>query len=874
MSNQFGKWVTDEFDLPAFEYTLDQNHYDEPMPTASPIFNKVNDHYAQFGNDNIIGIPSNYGYVRIREDEGGPKFLNDYNESKNEYAGGFGFWKSEGSVLSTYYTDGSRMKRQFGSGYFSKDVENETVTLKERIYAPFGCDPVMKDDVTIENKTSQAMEGDYYFYYGCSMLQFSSRGFNTYRLGQTIGDIDENTCTTDPIRIAQKDRTADMLTFRREFDKNFEKDYTVTSDIATCSRHFTGYHHPANIETINKAIPASEQDRTTEDLNPPIIFLASLNDDLEHEMILDAHAFLEGGPKDPAGLKDGFNASEDKNGMILRVHVRLEPNETKTISCLYGYVDTQDQINVLVSRYTDYSLLDSIVQFKEKNITGAADEEWVERETLWNSIYLRQSLTYDTYFKEHILSQGGFYQYIWGFQGAIRDQIQHAMPFLFYEPKYLREIIRFSLKQMMPDGRLPWAETGFGMEYSGGFEASDQELYVIWAICEYVLATKDWDFLDEVVQPAYPDAIAKTVLMYLKQCMDHFIDEIGLGENGFVRIVTGDWSDSIIRENISEENKPDAIAVAESGFNTTMAVYALSLYADVMKRFDVASAKKAQAFSDDQRQKILDSWNGKWFPRAMYRDQVIGADEEIWLESQIWLLAARILPENESAKLIANIKKYCMDNSPIGAKKRHKLIPDPNEKKPSDRTWWSVNGILIWGLNKYDPALAYEEWKKNSLHTHETVYPHIWYGIWSGSEAYESPNSKLPGYARYNEALLEANQKGEISYGSSYNDFPVNIIHPHAWPLYTLARLTCFEFTNDGIALEGLPAQHLEFNSPLYSYAYDGKKTVKVKYCSKASQAMLTLNNIEVKNVFVDGQKVDGQTIALPKDVWCTIELQ
>ena len=869
MSNLFGKWTKDEFDLPSFAYTLNQYAYQDPNPMASPIFNKKNDHYAQIGNDNIIGIPSNYGYMRIREDEGGPKFLNDYDESRDEYAGGFGYLKYGSHVLSTYYFPDSDMDRYFGAGYFRKVVRNQDVTIEQNLYAPFGTDPVMKDDVAITNQTDQTIEADYYEYFGTSMLQFSSRGFNTYRIGEEIGGIDESTNTTDPIRIADKDHTARMLAFRRAFDQNFARSYEAEDGIAACARIFEGYRYPENIAKINEVIPACDQDRTAEDLKPPVIFMTYMHDD-DTEIMLDARNFFHGSLKAPYGLS--HQPGTEKNGFVMRTHITIKAHETIRLSYLYGYVYDRHDAAVLRQKYTGYTLADSIRQFKAKNIVCETEEDWVKRETLWNSIYLRQSLTYDTYFKEHILSQGGFYQYIWGFQGAIRDQIQHALPFVFFEPKYLKEIIIFSLRQIRPSGRLPWAETGYGMEYSGGFEASDQELYVIWAICEYVMGTKDYSFLDEVIEPAYPDAEAKTVRVYLKQCMEHFIHEIGLGYNGFVRIVTGDWSDSIIRENVPEEKKPDAFKVAESGFNTTMCIYILKMYADIMKEDDPASAAEAEAFSEDQRQKVLKAWNGKWFPRAIYRDQIIGGDEEIWLEPQTWLLIGEVLSQKEADKLLANIRKYCMDTSVIGAKKRHKLVPDPNEKKPSDRVWWSVNGLLIWGMMKYNPALAMEEWKKNSLHNHEIQYPGIWYGIWSGSEAYESTSSKYAGYARYNEALLQANREGRISYGSSYNDFPVNIIHPHAWPLYTMAKLTGLEFTRDGLMLDGMPSEPLAFHSPLYEYAYDGRK-ITLSYHSQADQSRILLKRIPYKEIFIDGKKADPQQLMLGNEETLTIVL-
>lgn len=64
MKNDFGKWITDEYGLPAFAYTLDQYKYKDKCPMNNPVFNKKNDHYAQIGNDRFVAIPSNYGFIR------------------------------------------------------------------------------------------------------------------------------------------------------------------------------------------------------------------------------------------------------------------------------------------------------------------------------------------------------------------------------------------------------------------------------------------------------------------------------------------------------------------------------------------------------------------------------------------------------------------------------------------------------------------------------------------------------------------------------------------------------------------------------------------------------------------------------------------
>ena len=123
-------------------------------------------------------------------------------------------------------------------------------------------------------------------------------------------------------------------------------------------------------------------------------------------------------------------------------------------------------------------------------------EPWVKRESTWNHYYLRSSQTFDDFFGEHILNQNGFYQYTMGFQGAARDPLQHSLPFLFSDPEIVRSVMRYTLKEVRDDGSLPYGIVGHGVVAPMASDnASDLPLWLLWTVSEYVLATRDVDFL-------------------------------------------------------------------------------------------------------------------------------------------------------------------------------------------------------------------------------------------------------------------------------------------------------------------------------------------------------------------------------------------
>src|SRR5215470_14570431 len=120
-SGYLGEWIEDEFGLPAFRYTCDQINDPKAKTQVNPGILLPTEHIHQVGNDRIVGIASNYGHVRVRQDEGAPKFLNDYAPERGQFAGGFGYLTDGKAAFSTYYSGTTAsLDRVFGVGYFQK----------------------------------------------------------------------------------------------------------------------------------------------------------------------------------------------------------------------------------------------------------------------------------------------------------------------------------------------------------------------------------------------------------------------------------------------------------------------------------------------------------------------------------------------------------------------------------------------------------------------------------------------------------------------------------------------------------------------------------------------------------------------------------
>jgi hypothetical protein len=584
-----------------------------------------------------------------------------------------------------------------------------------------------------------------------------------------------------------------------------------------------------------------------ESLDLPQTFLVSLDGSVS-AFSSDAAAFFgAGGPAHPSGLKqplDGkINAGEKQTGLLLERTLRLEPKQSHTVRFLYGYLPEGFTLDALIAKYEKVAgttLAESCRIWKRKGMRfDVASEPWVKRESTWNHYYLRSSQTFDDFFGEHILNQNGFYQYTMGFQGAPRDPLQHSLPFLFSDPEIVRSVMRYTLKEVRDDGSLPYGIVGHGVVAPMASDnASDLPLWLLWAVSEYVLATRDVDFLDEKIPARLSDTANRTdtVRNLLERCYRHQVNDVGVGQHGIMRMKVDDWNDGLIY-TWAQNSFKECIETSESVLNSAMAAWVYNEYAGML---DFAGggtnlAKELRASADKHREATRAQWNGKWFKRVWLGHKLgwLG-DSTLWIEPQPWAILAGATSETQTRELVRTMNDL-LRKGPLGAAQMSDG-PDMRDKGGTNvgtlelgAIWPSLNQTLVWALMDVDPAMAWEEWKRNSLAAHANAYPDIWYGVWSGNDSYNSPLNKRPGGAA-NEPYFHG------------TDFPVLNLHAHACSLYSASKLLGLEFTPEGLKLNlALPLEAYRFDSPLlgvvktkgryegwYAPARAGKWTVRI----------------------------------------------
>jgi Glycosyl hydrolase 36 superfamily, catalytic domain/Glycosyltransferase family 36 len=829
-SGHFGEWITDEFGLPAYRYTCSQ---DSDPAAVSPVHQQwrfAADHTHQVGNDRLIAAVSNYGFVQVRQDEGSPKFLNDYAPGHGRYGAGIGFLTDGKTVLSTFYPGhGESFERTFGEGYYRKTVKGSGYEVDQAIIAPFGDDPVLISRVKVTNRSGERARLRWVEYWGCMNFQFSFRS----NMESVFGGMGK-----------------DAATARRDFGARFEHEFRRTADghglIET--QKFMGWT-TESIEAWNKANAALAKDPTTpfgpplpelapetqiDDLKPPPTLLFSLDGPIDSFATDGSGFFGSGGIERPSGLSSVLNNDLGRKGaegaLLVERDIELDPGESRTIHFLYGYLPGGFDLDGLVNKYrADVGGLwtRSSAQWKTEGIRlRVPSAPWVERETSWHSYYVRSNLTFDSFFGEHILSEGSVYQYIMGSQLAARDPLQHALPFVFGNASTVKEIVRYTLKEIQPDGSIPYAIIGSGVPAPTVRRPSDLEMWLLWAASEYVLATRDQSFLTERIPP-YPRRTAQpgdpTVKELLWKSYLHCTGTIGVGEHGLMRLSDGDWNDNVVEGHVPPEQTAEVRAHGESVLNAAMAAYVFAYYGEMLKSIgDLQAAADARAKAEAQRQAVGAQWTGSWFRRAWLSKQLgwVGEDH-LWLEPQPWAIVGGSVTPEQRKRLTESVDELVRKPSPIGAlieSKGDDTMSAPAGTMENGGVWPAINGTLVWALALENGEMAWDEWKKNSLAYHAEAYPNIWYGIWSGPDYYDSVLSRYPGQTMFAEAPSK-DHKVQMDWGFNWTDFPVMNMHPHAWPLYSTAKLLGLAFTEAGLTLEPkLPMNEYEFSSQLLGF--------------------------------------------------------
>lgn len=762
-------------------------------------------------------------------DETGSKFLNDFNPSNYQFGGGLGMISDANTnqlLCGTYFSELEKnnnenvntndnnliQKRDFGIYFRRYFIQNNSnsISLNQTLIAPFGKDPIIISSIIIKNtdnnnnNTKQTI--NYNEVWGGFMYQFAY-GFspNNRRNYQT---------------------------------KNYNVTYQQENNKQGISSSYN-YIGTKNFNNNNsQKTKASLWDKT-----PPKTFLSYIN--INNSNLKNTHL--------GCSMKDFFGIDSDNNrqlsptfdvncdfnesdpdiidaGLVVQIsNLTLLPRGEIKLYFIYGYIaeNSEYDINYYLSKYNNETLLEKLFDNTEKEWLSEAmvfsnnDYPEISRELLWDYGQMRVGLSFYNIFNEYVLDQGTWYRYFSGFEGAFRDPLQQMLPLMYTNPSIVESIIRFSLKQIQAPFNntqrtfnVPYALVGNGGLISNetvSAAPSDLELYLLWSVSEYILATKDIDFLNENISLLFENQFDNlddrdyndkvgienknyTVLECLLQSFNFVYSHISVGIHGVIRLQTGDWSDTF--DSMAAYNYTQVVANGESGLNTAMASYVIPRFIQVLEMInDTATDTQLNAYIKlmkqfaTQQQDVLNNvlWNGQWVNRAWVPISNTNKSKGIWYGSlqdgrihlfpQTWTILSNVLNSTQENILLNNLKEKLINDNDFGA--IHLNIPYSNNEAntvlngthENGGIWYSQNHPFIIALSKLNTTLAFEQWQKNSYSTRAKIFPQFWPNIWSSSDVVSSK--------------LVKNIKQSAIGTSNWPNFPVFCTHAHSWPLYS-----------------------------------------------------------------------------------------
>jgi hypothetical protein len=763
----FGAWGTDEHGLPCFD--LDPRAGRRPLVLPDGDARGV---WHQVGNDRITATAHAGGWTTVYACDRGFLRLSDTDPSQPQRLGGqWALLGRDGAERLSSRTPPATTR--WGAGYAAWRYAHGGIELQRRVWAPFGDVPALRVDVQVR---------------GTGLASYEERwGLDLYPLA--LGFL-MSRWTPPPASHTPFERSAWRVMLAasstmRAVTERLRRYLGARTALHVRSR--PDLHALVLVPTyrgIGKSVPTDRP--AWIDAHPKPLFLAALSDH-------PSDAWFAG------------------NVATLRCQLRSDADSaTLAFGC-----SPLDELPDLLARLRAAAPDATAAAWRAQLRLEMPAAPWLEREAPWHAYYVRSSQVRDDYFEATILPQGSAYGFVHGLQGAVRDYALTVVPLTFLDPAGARDNLRLMMRMTKPDGMMFYAHTGHGRCTSTGIHhaPTDLPLFLLWALTEHVWATGDVDFLDEVV-PFYPKhaGAASTVRERARLAWRYVRDRVRRGAHGLLRVGSGDWSDPIaLMVRRSRPFHRDG----ESGFNTAMAAYVLPRAADLLAASHPADAAEIRAFASELRRAMDAAWTGRWYLRGWDgRGQPIG-DRHLFLDCQVWALIAGLGTEEQRRHLVDEIRTLLDEPSPIGAT----ILDRPHPVRfgvlargwdCNGGVWAAINGLLAWAYALHDPALAWRNLEKQSLAAHARAYPHVWYGIWSGPDAYNAHYADRPG-----ETFLHP--------ATPMTEFPLMNSNVHALPLLALLRVLGVETTPDGIRITPRwRAAPWRLVTPLVSCAWDG----------------------------------------------------
>lgn len=369
-----------------------------------------------------------------------------------------------------------------------------------------------------------------------------------------------------------------------------------------------------------------------------------------------------------AGVLSGSSELGGNHCGSLQKNITLEPGEEVRLVFMLGDGNMQKGREIK-EKYSDFAAVDSefdkLRQFWNEKITKLQINTPNEgMNTLINTWTLYQAEI------NVMFSRFASFIEVGGRTGlGYRDTAQDAMTIPHSNPQKCRQRIVELLRGLVSQGyglhlfQPEWFEpnnevkpfksptvvpTPKGSDMVHGIEdaCSDDALWLVSSITEYVKETGEFDFLDEVI--TYADKGEGTVYEHMKRILDFSAEQVG--ENGVCKGLRADWNDCL------------NLGGGESALVSFLHYWALDNFLELAKykgeTEDVEKYTKIKQHVEEVCDKEL--WDKDWYIRGITKNgKKVGTNKDlqgkIHLESNAWAVLSGAASEEKGKKAMDSI---------------------------------------------------------------------------------------------------------------------------------------------------------------------------------------------------------------------------
>lgn len=369
-----------------------------------------------------------------------------------------------------------------------------------------------------------------------------------------------------------------------------------------------------------------------------------------------------------------------------RVEITLEPGEEKELVFILGYVENpfEEKFNAdgTLNKSRAYAMI-------EKMATPAkADAALADLRGYWTALLSKYSVNspddklnrmvniwnqYQCMVTFNMSRSASYFESGIGRGMGFRDSNQDLLGFVHQIPDRARERIIDLASTQMPDGTCyhqyqPLTKKGNG-EVGGNF--SDDPLWMILSVAQYIKETGDFDILHESVPYDNNPELAQSLMHHLT--MSYKRVATTLGPHGLPLIQRADWNDCLnlncfsrtSGESFQTTTSKDG-KVAESVMVACMFTFIIPEYIELCKREGMLKeADEAKNDVEKMAENVMKyGYDGEWFLRA-YDDfgRKIGSKEckegKIFIEPQGFAVLSGLGKQSgKDLRALESVRKY------------------------------------------------------------------------------------------------------------------------------------------------------------------------------------------------------------------------